>query len=372
MNPKYKRIYCCTPVAFIADESTFFIRDTGLISRTIRSLGVESKVIMPLPYYEEDLRDEILRTEYRNLESAAWWRSLQLDAVILYSWAYPRYTRIAGAIHKAGIRLVLNADSNGNFGNIYGEQYNILKRIYLFARTKAVDFFRSKHMKYADVLTLATPAAEAISKRFFYGKWVVDRAFPMPCPVNPRMTYDGRQKENLILCSGRWDDEFQKRPELLTATLEALYKQGCDAETHIYGTITEQLTKWHSALPEHISSKIKLKGYLDNWLLVNEYRKAKIVLCPSRFEGVHVTSAEAVCCGCSVVVPLRPGALRVVIWYTTRNSGRVAADDTAEGFAKAISDELKAWEQGERNPNAIAAAWQPDLHVDKALNKMFC
>ena len=91
MNLKGRKIYCCTPVAFIADESTFFIRDTGLVSRSMRNDGAESKVIMPLPYYEEDLRDEILRTEYKNLESAAWWRSLQLDAVILYSWAYPRY-----------------------------------------------------------------------------------------------------------------------------------------------------------------------------------------------------------------------------------------------------------------------------------------
>ncbi|MBR5774692.1 MAG: hypothetical protein IKY42_00320, partial [Bacteroidaceae bacterium] len=122
MNPRYKKIYCCTHVSFAANEH-FFIRDTGLISRTLQSMGIESKCIMPLPYHDSDQREGIIRTEYKNLKSVSWWKSLGIDAVVLYSWGAPKYTLIARAIHKAGIKLVLHLDTSGNFN---GEDWDEL------------------------------------------------------------------------------------------------------------------------------------------------------------------------------------------------------------------------------------------------------
>ena len=63
--------------------------------------------------------------------------------------------------------------------------------------------------------------------------------------------------------------------------------------------------------------------------------------------------------------------LRDVVWYTTKDSGTVAKEDTPESLADAILEELRQWEQGHRNPTAIAAAWQPFFLADKVMARIF-
>ncbi len=371
MHPKYKKIYCCTPVAFHAN-SGYWIRDTGLISTSLREMGVESRCIMPLPHYDDDEHTEYLvRTEYVNLSSVSWWRSLGIDAVILYSWGAPRYTLIARAIRKAGIKLVLHMDTSGDFE---GSDYNelpFLKKLRRFFLVKLHDLVRSYHMRYADVITCSQPIASAIRERFFYGNFVEERNYPFANPVASCCKYNGENKENVILAVGRWNDERQKRSRFLMQSLECLYKGGCLAETKIFGFITDEMRDWHRSLPEDIAEKIRLEGRLANALLHQEYCKSKIILCPSLYEGSHVVSAEALCCGTSVVVTNIPSGLRTVHWYTSKKSGLISEEDTPESLADAVRQELELWEIGERNPVDISAAWQPYFHVDKVMSQIF-
>lgn len=369
MNPKYKKIYCCTPVAFHANDG-FWIRDTGLISRTLQQMGVDSKCIMPLPYYDDDQREALIRTEYENLESETWWKSLGIDAIILYSWGAPRYRRIAYAVKKAGIRIILHMDTSGDFVGPIPDNaswwYIALRKL----KALANDVFRAKHMKQADVITMCPEAADFVANKLFYGKWVKERCFPMPNPVSPDCSYDGEGKKELVMCIGRWDDVFQKRPEMLMATLEYFYKKNSKTITRIYGTLTDELRQWHAFLPNKISRQIELIGYLPNHLLKKEYKHARVILCPSRYEGSHISSCEGLCSGCTIVVTPRQKDLRDVIWYTSAQSGTVAEEDTPESLAKALKHELDLWESGERNPNAIASHWQPFFHVNKVFNNI--
>lgn len=370
MNPVYRKIYTCTPVAFHANDG-FFIRDTGLIASSLRALGVESRCIMPLPYYDDDQREHLIRTEYSNLESPEWWKSLGIDALVLYSWGAPRYRRIARAVKTAGIYLVIHMDSSGDFVGDFRDGTPWYTRLKCRLLTRAHDVFRSWHLRQADAITMCPAAAEVVSRRLFYGKWVSERCFPMPCPVSPVCSYGGEDKEDAILCIGRWDDEFQKRPEMLMATLEHFYRAGGCAETRVYGEITATLRDWHAQLPSEIADKIKLLGYLQNSLLWEEYKKSRVIMCPSRYEGSHNVSAEALCCGCSVVTSPRHVGLRDVVWYTTKESGTVAGEDTASALAEALAQEFDHWKAGRRNPYAIAEAWQPHFHADKVFNKIF-
>ncbi len=326
---------------------------------------------MPLPYYEDDLREEVIRTEYKNLESTTWWQSLQIDAVVLYSWGAPRYRNIAKAIHQAGIRLVVHMDSSGDFVGVFPEGTSCLRKLLTWGRVKLQDILRSRHLSYADVITMCPDAAKAISQKLFYSQDIVDKCYPMPCPVNPHFVYDSCEKKAIILCIGRWDDNFQKRPAMLMQTLEHLYTRGTRAETRIYGTITAALRCWHEQLPANIQRQIKLLGAIENAELANQYSTAQIALCTSSFESSHIVSAEALCCGCSVVTPNRPIPLRDVLWYTSKNSGTVSAEDTPESLAEAIQHELHLWESGQRDPHAIARAWQPHFHTDKVFNNIF-
>lgn len=370
MNPRYKKIYCCTPVAFPANEH-FFIRDTGLISRTLQSMGIESKCIMPLPYHDSDQREGIIRTEYKNLRSVSWWKSLGIDAVILYSWGAPRYTLIARAIHKAGIKQVIHLDTSGNFNGEDWDELPWYKKIARFIRTNLSDIIRAKHLSYADVLTMGKPACSHISRRLFYCKSMQDKCFPMPCPVSPLCKYEGEDKQDVILCIGRWHDEYQKRSKMLMQTLEVFLQHNKETEIRIFGNLTEELRTWHKNLPNDAAGCVKLLGFVSNDILREEYKQAKVVLCTSRYESSHIVSGEGLCCGCSVVVPNRPYSLCDLLWYTTEESGTVSEEDTPTSLAKALLSEIAAWKEGKRNAQDIAKAWHPYFHADKVLNQIF-
>lgn len=356
-----KKIYTCTPVSFAANEG-FHIRDTGLIAAGLRALGYESKCILPLPAHEDDWDLPLIRTEYKKLSSPSWWKSLGIDGLILYSWAAPRYLTIARAVKKAGIPLHIHLDSSADFAE---EPFSFTPG---GLRRELTHALRSLHLSYADIISIADPAADVLARSRRYHWSTAGKYIPMPCPVTPACSYDGRVKENKIISVGRWDDLRQKRPDLLMTSLELLYSRGCEFITEIYGKLTDDLKNWHAALPQASADKIVLKGYVPNKFLTEEvYNSARILLCPSLFESSHIVSAEALCCGCSVVTTNRPSDLRDVIWYTSRNSGSVAPEDSPESLAAALAQECRLWAEGQRNPHEIARAWQPHFHTDKVL-----
>lgn len=365
-----KRIFTCTPVAFHGD-ARFFTRDTGLICMNLRRLGAESKAIMPLPFHEDDIREDIVRVPMEQLKSAEWWRSLHLDGLVLYSWGAPRYTAIVRAIKKARIKLVIHLDTNGDFFlDAAPRRRSLATRLKETITHPLIDILRARHLSYADVITCAEPVGEAISQKTFYGG-LKGKFFPFACPVSPTMAYDGRPKDDRIIAIGRWDDVYQKRPEMLMQTLSCLYERSCTAATDIYGNITDELRAWHATLPPVTQAKVNLAGLVPNHMLFDVYNSAKVLLCPSLYESSHIVSGEALCCGGSVVSACQPILLRDVVWYTTKDSGTVAKEDIPESLADAILDELQQWEQGHRDPAAIAAHWQPFFHADKVMEQIF-
>ncbi|RYD37624.1 MAG: hypothetical protein EOP87_03200, partial [Verrucomicrobiaceae bacterium] len=115
MKPRW---FTCTPVAF-GGGADFFARDSGLTCRGLQAAGCDSRAVMPGPRQADDDAD-LIRTEYENLESAGWWKSQQLEGVVLYAWGSPRYRKVAKAIHDAGIFLVLNQDNGGLISPLAG------------------------------------------------------------------------------------------------------------------------------------------------------------------------------------------------------------------------------------------------------------
>lgn len=355
-----KKIYTCTPVAFTANNG-FWIRDTGLINRNLRRAGVDSKCIMPLPWQEGDEdKEHLIRASKQQLESAEWWRSLHLDGVVLYSWALPKYTLIARAIHCAGIPCVLHWDGGAPTARFLSLKYHVLQ------------WLRALHFSYVTRVSMTPPIVQSFMKELPF-RWIhlADKCLSMPCPVDASFCYDGREKEHLIICIGRWHDEKQKRQHFLMRTLESYYARGGDAVTEIYGKLTPELQAWHTALSETTQQRVRLIGYINNSELFEVYNRARVILCPSAHEGSHNVSAESLCCGASVVVTNRPKELATVHWYTSKNSGRIAEKDTPDSLAEALRAELEAWKTSERRPAEIAAAWQPYLHPDKALLPLF-
>ena len=371
MSLQGKRIFTCTPVAFHGNDF-FFSRDTGLICMNLRKIGAESLAVMPLPFHEDDIREDIIRVPMEQLKSPDWWRTLKLDGVVLYSWGAPRYTAIARAIKKASIKLVIHLDGDGDFfDELRQAPPTFFRRCRNLVVHSTIDFLRGRHLKLADAVTMSPPVAEMLRHRMFYGAAVADLVEVMPCPVSPHFTYDGRAKRRKVVCVGRWGAEDAiKDPELMMQASQLVVQKDAAVVVEIYGRYGEQVAAWHAALPEEQRARILLKGFTPSIALKDVYCDAMASFCTSKKESTHIASAEALCCGCSVVMPARP-ALVIPRWYASKDCGTVAKEDTPESLAHAILEELRQWEQGRRNPAAIAAYWQPFFHADKVMERIF-
>lgn len=361
-----KKIYTCTTISFEANQH-FHIRDTGLIAKSLRSLGVESKCIMPLPAHPGDLDLPLIRVEYKKLEDPAWWRSLQIDGVYLYSWGGPKYTLVARAIRKAGLKLAIHMDFDGNL-------YPAGKAsLYSWLFSFAVNIVRSIHLGYADYISASPCVAQKFAQSFLYGRRIADKVKIMPTPVSPHFKLkSGEQREKKVVVVGRWSDDDTdrvKRPQYMMDVVRILTEKDSTVKVEIYGRIGNGVQAVYDGLSSEVRERVHLMGYTLNKDLPFVYNRAQVSFCPSYSEGTHIASAESMCCGCSVVVPptIRH---RVLQWYTSHNSGTIAAEDTPEAMADAVLQELKLWEEGKRNSEEIASYWQDIFHADKALKRI--
>ena len=374
MSAKPPRIFTCTPFSFHGDAS-FYTRDTGLLCRSLQSLGAESRVVMPLPAREDDLPEgPLIRVPLRRLTSAAWWRAQKLDGVMLYSWGDPRYTAVAHAIHQAGIRLVIHYDANCELHAHLKRPGGAVKRLVNRMKDTLINRMRACHLDYADTITTTPANRDAFLRDPAYGARIATKCVEMPCPVSPVFHHTGQEREHLYVAVGKWSDETNKRPAMLTATLDAYYASTDAAElcdTEVYGTPTPEMLAWHAALPPEVRQHVHLLGQADHATLCNAYNRALACLCTSFAEGTHNVSLEAHCCGAAVVCPNRPIHLCNVIWYTQDGGGTVAAEDTPASLAAALQAESAAWDSGKRNPAGIAAAWRPKVLPPCTLPRLF-
>ncbi len=382
--------YTCTPVAFRGDAS-FFERDSGLWRRALQACGVESKAVMPLPAGDDDVGDSLLRAPFADLASADWWRSLDIDGVILYSWGLPRYTAVARAIRDAGLKLVVYLDSNGEmfpwrrwkegaqlmrqslahrYGSRAGAAAFAFKMIY--AHTVKPFAFNTRHRSHlacADLVGLPIPHALDVYAGMKMYRGLADRLALMPAPVGEEFRRTDVEKEDLVVCIGRWDDTFAKRPRLMTACVELVLKRRSSIRVAICGNETPFLRSWLASLPEPCRERVDWLGRVPHARLPDLLNRARIALCTSRSESTHLVSEEALCCGCSVVAPGHYG-LEALAWYASEDSGTIAPSDTASALADAVLAERENWEAGRRDASRIAEVWGERLHAAATLRRI--
>jgi glycosyltransferase involved in cell wall biosynthesis len=377
------RVATCTTVDFPAD-SQFFGRDTGLLCRGFQNAGVECVVVMPGKPRDEDPVD-VIRCGFDDLSDPSWWCGLNLDLVVLYAWGNPRYQTVAEAIGSAGIFLVQNLDTEGiniPFGNfkawwsslsakLLAPQY-LHARLRLFARALR-DLFpfiyekkRIGMIDCCDRLALVSPPAAASITRYATALGhlgIGDKVLIAPHPVSNGMQ-PGGQKTAKVLVVGRWRqmDRAQKDPDLTMAVLEQLLKSRPDWIAEVVGSGSRELGSLTKNWTKEILDRLTLTEAIPRDELVGRYQSSRILLCCSRFESFHIASAEALCCGCSIVVADHP-LLGSTAWFTTKDSGTIAKKRDISSFLAALLQETDLWETGKRSPERIADNWIPILHA---------
>ena len=379
--------FSCTPVSF---KGNFPFRDTGAYCTGFKSLGIESRLVMPLPSYAEDSPD-VLRTEYSNLENSEWWRSLHLDGVVLYSWSLPRYTPIAKAIHESGTKLAIYLDTNEvvypfqawRGGTLLAARTAKAKhpqfwmahffKTILHAHLNVINYpKRRRHLGYADIIGIPSPGGVENHKKIplLLSKTSKNKLFLMPCPITDCNRHDGTSKEKRVMAVGRWDDLSQKRPFYLMTAVEIALAKDLELKFDLFGLAPDFIRKWRDSLPDDVRQRIALHGIKPNVEIGVYLRKSMACLCSSSHESTHLVSAEAVCNGASIVVPPL-STLKVVQWYASEDSGTIAEKDTPESFAAAICQEVENWAQKRRDPQKISDTWCSRLHVQETIRKLF-
>lgn len=377
-------IATCTPVDFESNEH-FFSRDTGLLCRGFQQAGINCIVVMPGEAKPCDPPD-LLRCKESDLYDQLWWKSRNLDIIVLYAWGDPKYRGIARAIRDAGILLIQSLDTAGlpspyadfktwlqsSWGSISLPQ-SMSKRLRMIARILR-DFvpsiFESKRIAMIQdsdfVAAVSPPALESVAAyaTALDHEQVRKKLILGPHPVSPLMKYRGNLKERRVIVVGRWlkSDESQKDPRLTMKVLSIFLKEHPNWCVDVIGRGSKRLENYKQNWDRGISNRLSLHDFLPHDQLIECYSRSQILLCASRFESFHIASAEALCCGCSVVVGKHP-LLASTSWFTTCSSGTLSPNRNSYQLANALRNEALEWERGNRCPEFISTHWSNILHA---------
>jgi len=385
------RIYTAAPRNFIGTRM-HFDRESGLTSRGFQSIGINSKCILLTPSLEGD-HPSLIRATVQNLQDIVWWKSLNIDAVVIYTWGSVQYRPMVDAAKSAGVAVLQVTDHQGVSSPLAGLKthlmadyyhcwyYPLWKRVLrticklpisctwrLFAR----DWRNAHAMTAGDFFLASTPEAARRFRIFvarLVGKHAAEKVRFTPIPVNFHFRFNPDvQKLPEVVAVGRWDS-LQKRTPLLIETINlALIKHGT-VRFRIFGNVNPQLLEWWGRLRADHSERVCLEGVTSNKALARAYQRAQVMLVSSAYEGCHNASAEAVCCG-TTVVACRSPFLSALEWHTSMNTGRLACTSSPESLSEALLAELAAWANGERDPALSSAQWTERLHPDRVAQEM--
>jgi hypothetical protein len=386
--------YTFAPCHFAGNEA-FFGRDSGLYYRGLQQLGHESKVILLGPAFEGDLPG-ILRATLQELESADWWRALQLDGVIMVAWARHRDTPIVRAIAASGTPLVIHVDSHGTAFPFF-RQIETLKTFWRAQRgthrglaTRSAYFIKDifrfslemiifntyrkyRHLRHANVVALTSPSSlkghQQLCSLFGgknHGVNLQLTGYPVSenCEWNPSLP-----KQKRIIAIGRWEDLHHKRPYVLMEVCEPIARLHPDLHIDIFGTKTEALAHWHQALDPDIQDRIHVHGVQPGAVVARALQPAQISFFPSAYEGGPQALFEGLACGVTTVglnSPDLPGTRFAADYH----HADFATRDTPEAFVAALDQGLKKWERGEYSAQQISETWIPKTHVTQLIGTL--
>lgn len=382
------RVFTCTPVDFMGNES-FFSRDSGMFCKGLLENGVLSQSIMPgLRRSDDD--DLLIRTNHKNLCEESWWKSMNLDAVILYSWAAPRYTPVAKAIKDAGIRLMVCMDTCGVIsphanprgwyrdlprrvfteGKSVHQKLRDLSKYVIESMASPIARRRIDHYRCADIVTVPTPEGaqwvqrEALS---LGDERLASKIRYLPHPQSNAFRYDGTVKQKLVITIARWDvdDWPQKNPSVLLEAYRLFLEDNPEWRGLIVGSGATRLIE---RLGVASIPGLEFQERVDPAEIPKLFNRSSIGFWASNWEGQQGTGAQALCCGCSVVSH-RSSLMSCFNHYVSKNSGSLADTNSPKSLANTLKKEARNWESCRRNPQQISQEWRGEFHANSVALK---
>jgi glycosyltransferase involved in cell wall biosynthesis len=372
------RWFCAIPMNY-SEDGGFWDRDLGVLCQGFRKLGMDSRFIaLGEPSQREDV--PLILCTLEQMKDANWWRQWNLEGVLLIAWAMPRFEPIARAIKAAGIKLNLVLDNDGivhpqvwPWRYLQAKYYTewdakkwfpagwaLLKTFVACFRARHAGTLR--HLEHGDFLTLPSPLAQQRYSRFLIAVGrpdLVQRLRCIPYAVTPDMVYNPSiRKRPVIVAVGRWQSPLKGTP-VLVRVLERVLSEQPGYSCRIIGGGGEYVRRLQS---DGCKSRMNIVGRVSHQQLASHYQEPQILLCTSFYESFHIASAEALCCGCSVVGDVKISAMP---YFCSASSGTTSCDRSVNNMRDALHAEIDAWRRGDRDPAGISATWTARLHPDR-------
>ena len=383
--PVPNHIVVVIPLPYRRDGG-FWVRDAGLLVRAFRDLGLRSTLValsggatIDEPVGLE--KDGLVLGTIDELESPEWWKSVCPDAVVLFGWGLHHFEKVRQAFRQITPLLAEHTDSDGmrsprvgigrfwylawaqamdRRGAIYpwgwpaapSTLWASLWTLYCLAVSSTRGAVAAEIASRIPVLLTESPVALTRTK-----DWLISYGYParnlhlVPHSIDLEhipLPEKAQKKPNRIIAVWRWTS-FQKNFPLALRVEKEFLRERADYEFHFVGATP-------TSTP--IVDRLIFHGRIAHSSLGRLLAGSNILFASSRYESFHLAAGEALCGGCSVVLP---SCIPTAEWFASQNSGTVAPTPTVKEMTRALHAEAIHWDEGRRDGHAIASYWRTRL-----------
>ncbi len=390
MSTNRPRWFGATPLDYIPGPTGFWFRDLGALTQEFLRTGVDSKFVALGSQAKMEAGKPLILCSREEMASTDWWKSHNVDGVVLNSWGAPRFTPIARAIKFAGARLIIRLDTDGiksprtDFKRYLSSAYlgardggtrfpaasALCKSIAfrLFPQIHDLKFF--DHLELADAVLVESLPAKRYIERLAktHGRSpAIRKLHVLPHFAAVEKGCDpALPKKSQILAVGRWDATQKDGASLIRALGRALEARS-DYTAKVVGSGRDYIEPFYRELPESIQRRLVLVGLQTHEQVQQHCRESRIIFFSSRFEGFPFAASEALCCGCTVVGSV---TLPSMSHIATCGGGTVALSRSVTNLADALVVEVDAWETGWRDAESISTKWMSEISLKSVAKKI--
>jgi len=319
----------------------------------------------------------LVMAERNQLSEVDFWRRIDAEAVICYTWVDPRYNPILRAICKSGKSVLVKADTDGRLG------YPVVPRQYLlkhrhtaatFALKLWYRFYRLRgkieQLEEVSGVMVESPSAYLNIQKFleYWGRSDLVSKFHMVpnCVADDITTAELAEKQNILSSVARWNDPAKNTSMMLSCSKKFL-EDNPDWRLRLIGpaddVVRQRVSDWKSGLRD----RVEITGLVPHERMAKLLGESRIFFMPSNWEGSPIAAAEAVCMGCTIVAtPLE--AFDFLI--SGGLSGTLSKDFEFESIMRALASDASKHKQGIYDPMGIAAQWRSKLSTREVASQI--
>jgi glycosyltransferase involved in cell wall biosynthesis len=341
-------------------------------ARRFEEMGHQS-LIVTSKYLRSPTDLEIVERSMEQMAESSTWRELGIDLAVTFLWF--QRPEITEALNAAGCRVVSRADSDGQqsirlfpgsfFRCMVGaagpqrrftEFKSFVHRYLIRYRSEDEALIRTVAASHVVAIETREAAQNLQQVLKYYGREdIAGRIVVIPHCIDDCFLHDPieRSRPKKVIAVGRWTAS-QKNPELLLRTITREVERNPDTSFTVIGPGATKLCGESAAK----MGRVDCHEHVSMTEIPRFLKAARVLLSSSRWEGSPISANEALASGCSVVGTPIPAFLDIA---AAGPFGSASTSHSVRSLHKALQQELRAWETGDRSPVHIAQFWRPRL-----------